>query len=112
MNTNPTPAANCLYVTDRNRALTQAVAEPGQTLMQVLQAMGLVDGICGGGMACGTCAIRVASPWCDQLEPQSEGEMMLLEGLGLDGEGCRLGCQIEFTPALQGMVVEVMQGHD
>ena len=101
-----------IYASDRRRVMTEVAVEPGQSLMQALQGEGLVDGTCGGGMACGTCAIRIASPWSDALAPQADGERQLLEGLGLDDEGCRLACQIPYTAALAGMLVEVVQGHD
>lgn len=110
--TDKTSVTPSFFVSDRQQALTPVDAEPGRTLMQLLQPMGLVDGTCGGSMACGTCAVRIASPWSESLQPQGDDERMLLEGLGLDGEGCRLGCQIEYTDALSGMVLEVIQGHE
>lgn len=68
-----------------------------------------VDGIvaeCGGGCACATCHVYVASS--DGLPPISDMEGDMLECTAAERrEGSRLSCQLKMTEALDGLVVEV-----
>lgn len=109
-NANGEQTSTTFLILDRGGEMQVEKAERGHSLMEALRDLGRVDAICGGSMSCGTCAVRVAAPWCDRLEPECETERMLLEGLGLDERGCRLSCQIAITEGLDGIVVEVLQG--
>jgi 2Fe-2S ferredoxin len=97
------------YSKSRTGELSEQLVEPGATLMSALQAAGKVDAICGGSMSCGTCAVQIETPWSEQLEAPSDTEQMLLEGLGIDGNGCRLSCQIVANDKLNGMIVAPIQ---
>lgn len=99
-----------LTIVERNGDLQRASAERGTTLMQTLRDAGRVEAICGGEMACGTCAVRVADGWSDRLPPQSDLERGLLEGLGVDGDGVRLSCQIVLADELHGLEFAVLHG--
>lgn len=99
-----------ISVTSKADQVHAEAVEEGVTLMQVLRDSGRVDAVCGGEMACGTCAVRVAEPWRESLEPSSDTERGLLEGLGIDEEGVRLSCQITLTTVLDGLTVSVLQG--
>jgi ferredoxin, 2Fe-2S len=81
----------------------------GNTLMQAAVTH-LVPGIlaeCGGGLACGTCHVRVDAAWLDRLPGMDEMEHDMIDALENAGEGSRLACQIGITQALDGMIVQV-----
>lgn len=99
-----------VFIVKRTGTTQDGEAEAGVALMEPLREAGLVDAVCGGSMACGTCAVRVLDPWCDALPPAGEAEMALLEGLGIDEKGCRLSCQVVLDESLSDMNVEVLQG--
>ena len=99
-----------LTIVERNGDMQRSSAERGTTLMQALRDAGRVEAICGGEMACGTCAVRVADTWCERLQPQSDLERGLLEGLGVDGDGVRLSCQITLADDLDGLAITVLRG--
>lgn len=75
----------------------------GTTLMQALREMRLIDGICGGNGACGSCRVTVEGAWLPQLPPASRKESRLLAVLEHSQPGDRLGCQIQLVPALDGL---------
>ncbi|MFV8817610.1 2Fe-2S iron-sulfur cluster-binding protein [Haliea sp. E17] len=82
---------------------------PGGSLMEAAVLNG-VNGIiaeCGGNCACGTCRVFV-DPGQPQLPPAPiEPEASMLEFLDDNAQTLRLSCQVEITPALDGLVVEV-----
>jgi 2Fe-2S ferredoxin len=95
----------------RGGAARSVDASDGRSLMDTLRDEGLgVLGTCGGAMACGTCHVYVDAAWASKLPPKSEDETMMLEAIGELVEvrpESRLSCQIEVTPALDGLVVEI-----
>lgn len=102
-----------LVVTDRSGTVHRQQADTGQPLMETLREAGWVEAVCGGGAACGTCAVRIATPWAERLPAADDGERQLLEGLGGDAAaGGRLSCQIILDETLDGMVLEVLPGDD
>lgn len=71
-----------------------------------------IDGIigeCGGGLACATCHCYVDAAWTDKVgEPSSQDERDMLESAGAEVRPTsRLSCQIDMTPALDGLVVHL-----
>ena len=85
-----------------------AAAAPGDTLLRVGQAAGLpLEGTCEGQMACSTCHVIVAADWFDQLPPAAEEEEDMLDFAAGARRTSRLACQIELTPALDGLTVSV-----
>jgi ferredoxin, 2Fe-2S len=70
----------------------------------------MIDGIvaeCGGSCTCATCHVYVDEEWLDKVGEPREFEKDLLE-MVLDPEpNSRLSCQIEITPALDGLVVHL-----
>jgi ferredoxin, 2Fe-2S len=85
---------------------------PGESLMEAA-VRNLVPGIvaeCGGACACGTCLVEIAPEWRSRLEPASELEEAMLEGLDTSsGDGVRLSCQLQLTPELEGIEVTVRE---
>lgn len=67
-----------------------------------------IDGECGGCLSCATCHVYVEAPWCERLAPPSADELELLSGVAAERRtGSRLGCQIELSAPLDGLVVRV-----
>ncbi len=92
---------------DGSESRTLDVVE-GEPLMHALRDAGLVDAVCGGALACGTCAVRLESGNACVGTPPDEMETALLEGLGCEGEGQRLSCQLNVTSEMDGMRLRVL----
>lgn len=66
-----------------------------------------LEGACEGSLACSTCHVIVDPAWYNKLEdPEEDEEDMLDKAFGLTSTS-RLGCQVEMTDALDGIVVTV-----
>lgn len=92
-------------------ARTQDVeAAPGASVMQVAAGAG-IEGIaadCGGLLVCATCHVYVAPDWAQRLPPPVEDELAMLEFTAAPRRaGSRLCCQIDVTPALDGLTLEL-----
>ncbi len=87
-------------------------AAEGDTLLDVAQENGIdLEGACEGSMACSTCHVIVDGEWYGRLEPTSEEEADMLDlTFGLSPTS-RLGCQINLTAALDGLVVSLPARH-
>lgn len=95
------------FLDPRGRTV-EATAAPGDSLLRVGQAAGLpLEGTCEGQMACSTCHVILAADWFDRLPPASEEEEDMLDFAAGARRTSRLACQIELTPALDGLVVSV-----
>lgn len=80
----------------------------GERLLAVAQALGLpLEGTCGGVAACATCHVVLDAADFDRLPGPSEEEAELLDLVPFAVRTSRLSCQIELTPALDGMAVRV-----
>ncbi len=83
-------------------------AAVGETVMHAAVTNG-VPGIlaeCGGACSCATCHVYVDDAWVGRLDPISEDEEEMLECTASErGPNSRLSCQIELSPALDGLVV-------
>jgi ferredoxin, 2Fe-2S len=71
-----------------------------------------VEGIlgeCGGGLACATCHCYVDAAWAAQAgTPTSQDERDMLESAAAERKPTsRLSCQIEMSPALDGLIVHL-----
>lgn len=62
---------------------------------------------CGGACACATCHAYVAEGWLARLPPVDEVEDAMLDTATTRRPASRLLCQIELTPALDGLEVVV-----
>ncbi|MCB1542275.1 MAG: 2Fe-2S iron-sulfur cluster binding domain-containing protein [Rhodoblastus sp.] len=66
-----------------------------------------IDADCGGECACATCHVIVDEAWADKIEPASEMETNMIAFVDDLKPTSRLSCQIEMTPALDGLVVRL-----
>ena len=84
-------------------------ATAGISLMENARRHG-VRGIvaqCGGACACATCHVYVRPDWLVRLPPKEEMEEAMLETAWEPRPNSRLSCQIEMSPALDGLEVTV-----
>lgn len=66
-----------------------------------------IDGDCGGVCSCATCHVHVEAEHWSKVGPPNQTEADMLEFDDLVTEHSRLACQIEISPALDGLVVKV-----
>jgi ferredoxin, 2Fe-2S len=97
-----------LKVIDRDGVEHEVDARTGLKVMETLRELEYgVAAICGGMCSCATCHIYVDPDWVDRLPPPQSDERELLQELSHHTERSRLSCQIEFTPALEGLRVTI-----
>jgi len=84
--------------------------EEGVSLMELGKQHGVagIMGDCGGGAACATCHVYVASDWFARVGEPDDIEFAMLDMVAdVMKDTSRLGCQIKMTPALDGLEVTV-----
>jgi len=88
----------------------KVTAVPGTVLMQAAVSNG-VDGIvaeCGGNASCATCHVYVDDRHADLVGPPNEVEDEMLDFTAAERRPTsRLSCQIQFSDALDGLIVHV-----
>ncbi|CAM1343104.1 2Fe-2S iron-sulfur cluster-binding protein [Tenacibaculum aestuarii] len=100
-----------IKITDRDGVTheVQAPTDMAMNLMEVVRSYELAPegtiGICGGMAMCASCQCYVKS---DHVLPEmgDEEEAMLAEAFYVE-DNSRLGCQIQMTPDLDGLEVEL-----
>ena len=97
-----------LKVIDRDGIEHEVEAQPGLKVMEVLRELEYgVAAICGGMCSCATCHVYVDPEWAGKLPaPMSDEKDLLSELTHFEGRS-RLSCQMDFTPALDGLKVTV-----
>ena len=92
----------------RNGELKKIDAENGLTLMEVARDNDLgIEGTCGGSISCCTCHVVIEKDWFSKVGPANPDEEDMLD-LAVDLQPTsRLGCQIEVTPELDGLIVNI-----
>ena len=83
--------------------------ENGLTVMEgaVQNLIPGIDADCGGSCACSTCHVYVAPEWYDRLPGIGLLEADMLDFAWEPSERSRLSCQLEVTPELDGLVVQL-----
>ncbi len=85
-------------------------APDGVSVMQAATGFG-VPGLvaeCGGSAMCATCHVIVDDAWINRLPAPLANELELLDCTAVErSSGSRLSCQIQLTPALQGLVLHL-----
>ncbi|HVF15871.1 MAG TPA: 2Fe-2S iron-sulfur cluster-binding protein [Steroidobacteraceae bacterium] len=98
-----------IHVTDVYGKSHTIEANYGLKLMEILREFDFgVAASCGGFCSCATCHVYVDPSWIDRLPDRHSDEADLLSMLTTyDSSTSRLSCQVEFTPALDGIVLTV-----
>ncbi|WP_047550101.1 2Fe-2S iron-sulfur cluster-binding protein [Psychroserpens sp. Hel_I_66] len=100
-----------IKITDREGVThsIQAPTDMAMNLMEVVRSYELAPegtiGICGGMAMCASCQCYVLSE-TDLPEMQDDEEAMLSEAFYVK-DNSRLGCQIQMTPNMEGLEVEL-----
>lgn len=101
--------ATITYVQPDGRRIMTQVRNGASVMLGAIQ--GAVPGIeaeCGGALDCATCHVYVDRDWLDRLEPISDSEDALLDGVAAERRlESRLSCQIKVSDALDGLVVHL-----
>ena len=100
-----------IKITDRNGVLheIQAPTDMAMNLMEVVRSYELAPegtiGVCGGMAMCASCQCYVKSNH-ELPEMSPDEDLMLAEAFYVE-DNSRLGCQIQMTPELDGLEVEL-----
>ncbi|AUP79942.1 2Fe-2S iron-sulfur cluster-binding family protein [Flavivirga eckloniae] len=100
-----------IKIKDREGTLHDIVAptDMAMNLMEVVRSYELAPegtiGVCGGMAMCASCQCYVLSQ-TDLPEMSDDEEAMLAEAFDVKNNS-RLGCQIQITPEMQGLEVEL-----
>jgi len=83
-------------------------APKGMSVMEIAHRHNIdIEGACEGAMACSTCHVIIDPAWFDRTGEISEDEEDMLDlAFGLSATS-RLGCQIEMSDELDGLVVSL-----
>ncbi len=100
-----------IKITDRDGIIHEVVAptDMAMNLMEVVRSYELAPegtiGICGGMAMCASCQCYVLSDH-ELPEMQDDEDAMLAEAFNVK-ENSRLGCQIQMTPGMEGLEVQL-----
>ena len=100
-----------LKITDRNGVTHDVVAptDMAMNLMEVVRSYELAEegtiGVCGGMAMCASCQCYIKSN--HELPEMSDDEDAMLAEAFYVEDNSSLGCQIQITPALEGLEIEL-----
>ena len=93
---------------ERDGTARELQVRAGQTLLEIAHEHDIdIEGACEGAMACSTCHVIVDDAWIDRLPEASEDEEDMLDLAAGLTQTSRLGCQIEMSEAIDGLVVRL-----
>lgn len=100
------PSITVIGVSGESRVLE---ARQGQTVMEIVRDAGFDEllALCGGCCSCATCHVYVESGPSQVLDAMSEDENDLLDSSSHRESQSRLSCQLQFTAALDGLLVRI-----
>lgn len=98
-----------LVVVNRAGEASEIEADEGMSVMEVIRDNGFDEllALCGGCCSCATCHVYVDPDFAGDLSPRSEDEEDLLDSSDHKTEASRLSCQIQVTPAIDGLRVTI-----
>ena len=97
-----------IVVIDREGKEHELKATIGSTIMEIIRDAGMdIEAACGGCCACATCHLYISEDWVNKLKPKDDDEISMLDQAFNVEENSRLGCQIEFSDDLDGILVEL-----
>lgn len=85
-------------------------AETGYSVMEAATRNG-VQGIaaeCGGQCSCATCHVYIEGDFFDRVGPPQDDEEDMLDFSDVREANSRLGCQVELSDELDGLIVRVV----
>lgn len=84
-------------------------ADEGASVMEaaVKNMVPGIDADCGGACACATCHVYVDEAWMEKVGKPEEMEASMLDFAYEPKENSRLSCQINVSPALDGLIVKL-----
>ena len=87
-------------------------AENGLSLMELARDNDLgIEGTCGGSISCCTCHLVIDEHWFEITGPPNPDEEDMLD-LAVDLQPTsRLGCQIEMSDVLDGLIVTIPENN-
>ncbi len=89
----------------------EAPTDMNMNLMEVCKAYELpVEGTCGGMALCSTCHVYVQSD--HELPELKDAEEDMLDQAFFVDDNSRLGCQVQITEELDGLVVKLAPSAD
>ena len=100
-----------IKITDRNGALHEILAptDMAMNIMEVVRSYELAEegtiGVCGGMAMCASCQCYIESSH-SILERSADEEAMLSEAFYVK-DNSRLGCQIQMSNAIDGLIVRL-----
>ena len=94
---------------DRKNKKHTIEGKKGQTLMELIDEHKIANpyGICGGEPMCGTCHVYVDEKWLSKLTTKTEEEEMAIDNASELKNNSRLGCQIDLSEELNGLIVTI-----
>lgn len=96
------------YITSSGNEIVVPDAEDNLMQAAVENEVEGILGDCGGVAACATCHVHIDPQWVDTVGPPNDIEQGMLSLLEELADNSRLGCQVEITPDLDGLVVRVV----
>lgn len=96
------------FVSADGKTRTEVKAKAGTSVLEIAHDNDIdIEGACEGSMACSTCHVIVDKAFYAKLPRPSADEADMLDlAFGLRPTS-RLGCQIELTDAVDGLVVQL-----
>lgn len=100
-----------LIVVTRDGQERAVEGDAGLSVMEVIRDNGFDEllALCGGCCSCATCHVHVDPEFAELVGAAGPDEDDLLESSDHRDERSRLGCQIQFGPALDGLRVTIAQ---
>jgi 2Fe-2S ferredoxin len=97
-----------VFVSADGKTRKEVKAKAGQSVLEIAHDNDVdLEGACEGSMACSTCHVIVDKAFYARLPKPSEDESDMLDlAFGLRPTS-RLGCQIELTDAVDGLIVQL-----
>ncbi|MFT5130370.1 MAG: 2Fe-2S ferredoxin [Rhodothermales bacterium] len=96
------------YITPNGDSVVIENAEGTLMSIAVENQIPGIDGDCGGVCSCATCHVHVDPAWLDKVGVADSIESGMLELEDEVNDRSRLGCQVDLTPELDGLVVQVV----
>ena len=98
-----------LIVVTRDGTEHVVEGEAGLSVMEVIRDNGFDEllALCGGCCSCATCHVHVDPDFAAKLPAMGVDEDDLLDSASDRDATSRLSCQIQFTPALDGLRVTI-----